>query len=385
MPKKTTKKPARKAKARKAPVKKAKKNSTKKPAVKKKTTKRKKSAVNIHKRAIPVRAKKPAKKSYTSVLVVIVVILIVAVGLKFIQSNFSQEQDTQQETQQQTQLIDQELSLDDKEVIATVNGQPVEMMRFKKNLVKIPEQMRAMVPAEAFLNQSVLEVLMLNEAERRGIGVSQEELDLFMQQLYERTGLSEEEIVEKLAENNIDMDFLVQVYKDELITMKLLNETVLSKLEVTEEELLAVYNEQVSASHILVETEQEALDIVVLLDNGGDFAELAKEKSIGPSAERGGELGNFGKGQMVPEFENAVFSLEINEYTSTPVQTQYGFHVVKRTPLTTPFEEVKEHLEQTVLTGKQTEAMQQYSESLWESADIEILVDAEELLARLSN
>ena len=88
--------------------------------------------------------------------------------------------------------------------------------------------------------------------------------------------------------------------------------------------------DRITASHILVETESEAMEIIELLDAGGDFAALAKQKSIGPSGDRGGDLGEFGKGQMVQEFETAAFSLQVGD-VSDPVRTQFGWHVIKRT------------------------------------------------------
>lgn len=86
---------------------------------------------------------------------------------------------------------------------------------------------------------------------------------------------------------------------------------------------------QVKASHILVKTEELAKEIIELLGLGGDFTALAKEHSVGPSGPRGGDLGFFGEGQMVPPFSKAAFALNAGEYTKTPVQTQFGFHVIK--------------------------------------------------------
>jgi len=86
---------------------------------------------------------------------------------------------------------------------------------------------------------------------------------------------------------------------------------------------------QITASHILVETEAEAKDVIAALDAGGDFASLAKEKSTGPSGPNGGALGTFGRGQMVPAFETAAFGLNSGSYSKTPVQTQFGWHVIK--------------------------------------------------------
>lgn len=83
-----------------------------------------------------------------------------------------------------------------------------------------------------------------------------------------------------------------------------------------------------NASHILVATEEEAAAIKAELDGGADFAELAKEKSTGPSGPSGGALGWFSKGMMVAPFEEAVLALEVGE-VSGPVQTQFGWHIVK--------------------------------------------------------
>lgn len=87
--------------------------------------------------------------------------------------------------------------------------------------------------------------------------------------------------------------------------------------------------EQVTASHILVETETDATAIITALQQGADFAELAKEKSTGPSGPNGGALGTFGRGQMVPAFETAAFNLAAGSVSDTPVQTQFGWHVIK--------------------------------------------------------
>ena len=87
--------------------------------------------------------------------------------------------------------------------------------------------------------------------------------------------------------------------------------------------------EQIQASHILLKTEDEANKVIALLDKGGDFAELAKQKSTGPSATEGGKLGFFGRGQMVPEFEKAAYAMKTGTYTKKAVKTQFGWHVIK--------------------------------------------------------
>jgi|TARA_R110002126_G_scaffold13118_1_gene56272 peptidyl-prolyl cis-trans isomerase C len=108
--------------------------------------------------------------------------------------------------------------------------------------------------------------------------------------------------------------------------------------KITDETLKAAYDEYVaeqaaveeaSARHILLGSEEEALAVITELDGGKDFAELAKAKSTGPSGANGGDLGYFKKGDMVPEFEAVVFKLDKGAYTKAPVQTQFGYHVIK--------------------------------------------------------
>lgn len=106
---------------------------------------------------------------------------------------------------------------------------------------------------------------------------------------------------------------------------------------VTDEALKAAYDEkyadfepgrEFNAAHILVETEEEAKDIIAELEGDADFADLAKTKSTGPSGPNGGDLGWFGLGMMVAPFEQAVTSMEVGG-VSAPVQTQFGWHVIK--------------------------------------------------------
>lgn len=141
-----------------------------------------------------------------------------------------------------------------------------------------------------------------------------------------------------------------------------------------EKEISAVEPEQeIQARHILVKTLEEANAIVAELDGGADFIELAKAKSTGPSGPQGGDLGFFGKGQMVPPFEAAAFALEAGAYTKTPVQTQFGFHVIKleekRDRPLPKFEEVQDQMRQVVLRERYLETVKEARSA----SDFEIL------------
>nr|CAD6597610.1 peptidylprolyl isomerase [Rhizobium sp. TCK] len=134
---------------------------------------------------------------------------------------------------------------------------------------------------------------------------------------------------------------------------------------VTDEEVKARYEkeiaalpkqEEVNARHILVKTEEEAKAVIADLDAGKDFAELAKTKSEDSNKDDGGDLGWFSKGRMVPEFEEAAFALEKGAYTKTPVQSQFGFHVIKledRRDVQPPaLEQVEPQVRQLVMRDK---------------------------------
>lgn len=88
---------------------------------------------------------------------------------------------------------------------------------------------------------------------------------------------------------------------------------------------------KIKASHILCKTKPDAEAVIQRLENGEGFEALAKKGSMCPSGKKGGNLGEFGKGQMVKEFEQAAFKLSKGETTKEPVKTQFGWHVIKRT------------------------------------------------------
>lgn len=170
---------------------------------------------------------------------------------------------------------------------------------------------------------------------------------------------------------------------------------------LTDDEVKKVYDaqiasikpqEEVRASHILVKTEKEAQDIAAELSKGGDFAKIAQEKSIGPSKVKGGDLGYFAKDRMVKPFADAAFALKEGEI-SKPVQTQFGWHIIKKgdtrtRPLPT-FEAIKERLRASLLQQR----AQTTIESLRQKAKIDIvdkdlekkMEDARNAAARGSN
>lgn len=110
---------------------------------------------------------------------------------------------------------------------------------------------------------------------------------------------------------------------------------------------------EIRARHILVATKEEAEAIIADLEAGGDFEAIAKEKSTDGAASQGGDLGFFGPGQMVPEFETAAFAIDVGAHSKEPVQTQFGFHVIKvedkRAQQPPAFEQVRDQIRSVLL------------------------------------
>ena len=148
---------------------------------------------------------------------------------------------------------------------------------------------------------------------------------------------------------------------------------------VTDEEIQSAYDrfvsdsdsrEQISARHILVNEEAEAIDLIAKLEGGADFAALAQEFSTGPSGPKGGDLGYFGRGQMVPDFEAAAFGLEIGTFTSRPVQTQFGWHVIKLEDKRTQPAPSLDEMRSQIAQGLSQQALARLIEELRKDAEI---------------
>jgi len=129
---------------------------------------------------------------------------------------------------------------------------------------------------------------------------------------------------------------LVKKSQDKILAKYWLNNYI--KNEIKEEKIKTFYNnylksfqkyKEANASHILVKNNEEARAIIKKINNKAKFSELAKTHSTGPSGKNGGNLGWFGPGQMVKEFEQATFSLEKGEISQEPVKTKFGFHIIK--------------------------------------------------------
>ena len=183
---------------------------------------------------------------------------------------------------------------------------------------------------------------------------------------YSQNGQSFDEVLENYGYKNADE------FKDELRLSfqraKAIDDYI--KDNISDKEIKKYYDEtyagEISAKHILISTnsmsedeaEKKAKDLIKQLNDGADFSTLAKENSDDPgSKENGGDLGYFGKGQMVTEFEEAAYNLKVDEYTKEPVKTSYGYHIILKTgeKKKTSLKKAKENIIETLVNKKKEE------------------------------
>ncbi len=220
------------------------------------------------------------------------------------------------------------------------------------------------------VDAAVVDVYYESALRQTGGQATPEQREQLMTQLRDIYMLGTQDIAAELAEAP-EVAAQIELQRISILAQAVANDFY-DKVEVTEEELLAEYGRQVEAApdqqfkarHILVQSQAEAIEIIGQLDDGADFQALAQEKSIGPSGPNGGDLGWFSPNQMVAPFSQAVAGMEDGAYSSEPVQTQFGWHVILReesreqTPPT--FESVRENVTAAVQQAKFTE----YLESL---------------------
>ncbi|MFJ7471815.1 peptidylprolyl isomerase [Peribacillus frigoritolerans] len=198
------------------------------------------------------------------------------------------------------------------------------------------------------------------EAEKAGIKIKDEEIQKEIDVMVESYG-DEKSLKEQLEASGSSMDAL----KKDIVVYLQTKKLVEPRITITDDEISTYFEdnkdtfaqaEQVEASHILVEDEKTAKKVAKELAAGGDFAKLAAEYSTDTeTADNGGSLGYFGKGDMVEEFEDVAFDLDINK-VSDPVKTEYGYHIIKVTgkkeAKKANLEDSKEVIKETLLSER---------------------------------
>lgn len=225
-------------------------------------------------------------------------------------------------------------------ILATVGNKFITLNDFKHRLSRLPAYFRGMAEKNKrnLLDDMIVEYLFLEDAVRKGVDKDREVRDM------------------------------LEEAKKKIIIAKFVKTEIDDKINISEDQIKKYYEkhkddfkkpEMWRASHILVANEAEAKDVLAALSGGKSFQELAKGKSIDATASRGGDVGYFRKGQVVPEFENTCFSLKSGE-TSGIIHTQFGYHIIKLTDkkpeAIQSFEEARQGIENKLKVEERTEA-----------------------------
>lgn len=286
--------------------------------------------------------------------------------------------------------------------VARVSGvaiDAVELRRAKKVLLRgqtVPAEQQAALDKQA-VEQLISAELLYQAAAKLEIADLDKQIDAKMAQGKARFK-DEQEFTKAIKDLEMDEKALREYTRRDLLISRFLETEFASKTSVSEAESRSFYDknldkfkrdETVKASHILVgvdstasaddkkKARETAEKLRKELVGGADFAVLAKGNSTCPSSQQGGDLGFFGKGQMVPPFEKAVFALKPGEISDV-VETQFGYHIIKLTErnpaATTAFSDVKAKIEEYLKGQKVNEAIQKYLADARKSAKIEILL-----------
>lgn len=222
----------------------------------------------------------------------------------------------------------------------------------------------------------VIQKILWQEAKEQNIKISDSEVE-------KNLGSGYKEFLEEIG---LEEKHFRQQIKTELLYQKLYDK-VTAKTKVSDEEAQKYYEENISKyseeggiqiAHILVETEKEARDILAELNNGADFADLARQHSNCPSKEQGGDLGVVNESHnFVPEFKEAALKLQPGELTKEPVKTEHGYHLIKagekKEARSKSFEEAKNSVIIDLETEKKDKAFGDYLNNLYEKAEIKDL------------
>jgi len=288
--------------------------------------------------------------------------------------------------------------------VAVVNGVVITKAEYDKelnvHLQRISRQGQQVSDENmAELKNDILEGLierevLYQESQKAGIKISDQKVDEQLAGIKKRFP-NEDEFKKALAAMNLTEAEVREQIQRGLAIRELIDQNVANKVVISDEETKAYYTgnpqffkqpEQVKASHILIKVEPTAddakktearkkiSDLQQKLKDGGDFAELAKEYSEGPSGSRGGDLGYFKRGQMVKPFEDVAFAMKTNE-VSDLVETRFGYHLIKvydkKPEQTLAYADVKEKIAQRLKQEKVEKDATRYVEDLKQGAKVE--------------
>ena len=290
-------------------------------------------------------------------------------------------------------------------IVARVNGEAIERWEFDNAVKRIEARAGAPVPPEKrdevlrnLLDQLIAYHLLAQESRARKIDVDEATVEAQMGQI-RGSFPTDQAFQQGMAAQGLTLDQVRQQTRTNLLVQKVIDAEVASKIVVQDAEVSAFYQQNldrfkqgdtVHASHILIglpqnatpqqksEAKTKAQAVLKQVRGGGDFAAVARAESQDPgSAQNGGDLGFFPKGQMTPAFEEAAFKTRPGAI-SPIVETPFGFHIIKvherRAPRTAPLDEVGGQIKNFLEQGQREQKLEQFVEQVKTKSKIEILV-----------
>lgn len=273
-------------------------------------------------------------------------------------------------------------------VLIRVDGRTVTLEQFKKSFAKTLPADQVLSEEEkgdlerSFLVQVIDRELALAEADRLGVSVTSEEVEAALRE--HRRDYPGDAFEQMLGAKGITLDDWRRDLEEGLLMEKVVRQAVYAKVAVAESEVDDYYQEhrdefdrpaQVRARQIVVAGKDEGQRVLGLLRQGESFAEMARQNSLSPDAEEGGDLGFFARGDMPPEFDAIVFTLPAGRISDL-VQSEYGFHIFlveeRREALRLPLSTVRAEIRDGLLAEKEERAYQQWLQDLRGRATIEV-------------
>lgn len=194
-------------------------------------------------------------------------------------------------------------------VVATIDGEDITLNLVMAMMRQLPPQYRDQ-PFDVLYHPVLDDIIDTRLAAREA----------------EQSGIADDPLIRELAERAYDR-VMAEAWISITIKQQITDDMIEARYTELRDDISS--REEIRARHILVTSKEDAKAIIERLDDGEDFATLAKELSTGPSAPNGGDLGYFRRGDMVPSFSDAAFDLDIANYSKNPVESDYGWHVIK--------------------------------------------------------
>ncbi|MEK6590848.1 MAG: peptidylprolyl isomerase [Nitrospinota bacterium] len=276
-------------------------------------------------------------------------------------------------------------------VIAMVNGEKItvdefeqefSVLRKKKGIDEIGEEGQLKTLRKNLLNQLIEKKLLLQEARRLDLSVKDGELDDEMKKMI--AGYPSDVFQEMLHTKGMNREDWREKVKENMLIGKLIDRKLKGNIHVSNNDIDSYFKShfknfskplQFHIVQIVVKSQEDAISIRSELLKGGDFEKIAREKSIGPEAEKGGDLGFFSEGQMPQEFDDVILKLKVGDI-SYPLKTPYGYHIFKlverREPGKMEYGEAKEKIRNILMKERYDNAFKNMMVSLKDSAKIEI-------------